>query len=147
MERRHFLKGAGVAVAAALAPSGPLGAATRVVRQGDAALKRVFDAMFADLIARNPTVASALGLDKGANAFQKRRLDTRPTALARAQDLAVRQRQLAELKAIDPRRLSDRSRLNREIVIYDLETHNLAPAKFNIDSVESPYLITQQGGA
>ena len=54
---------------------------------------------------------------------------------------------LAAVRAVPPASLSPAAALNREIVIYDLERSLLAPTRFNLDGVQSPYLISQQDGA
>ena len=149
MDRRFFLglAGATVSLIANAAGARPLRkAAQRIGAQGDAALDRLFDRIFNDSIRRSPTGATSLGLDKGALAGLRSKFDTRPPAIARAQEAAFRRRDLAALRAVDPRRLTPANALNREIVIYDLETGGQA-ARFGIDSVMTPYLITQQGGA
>jgi len=48
---------------------------------------------------------------------------------------------------VPPASLSPGGALNREIVLYDLGTNLTAPAKYDLDSVQSPYLISQQDGA
>ena len=43
--------------------------------------------------------------------------------------------------------LSDAAKLNREVVLYQLETATAAPSRWNINSAQRPYPIFQQGGA
>ncbi len=152
MDRRSFLH-AGSAAALSLpllsggtakalvAPSGKTAAA------GDAALNALFDKMFNEQVRASPTFATSLGLDKGDLADLKSKLDTRPYRAARAEDLARNRRFLAELEAVSPAPLSPAAALNREIVLYDIRTNITAPEKFDLDSVQSPYLISQQDGA
>ncbi len=54
---------------------------------------------------------------------------------------------MSAVRAISPATLSPTAALNREIVIYDLETNLLSWDKFKIDAVQQPYLISQQSGA
>ncbi len=95
----------------------------------------------------SPELASSLGLDKGPNAALKSKFDTDPTSVSRAKNLARNRRAIARLKAVSPATLSDAAKLNREVVIYSLETATMAPARWNIGSPQSPYTITQQDGA
>ena len=115
-------------------------------RQGDAALKAALDAVFQDSILNRPENATSLGLDKGALAVLKTRLD-QETAAERRRRLASDRKMLARVKAFDPAQLSDQARLWREQAIYQLEQRIVAPARFDLDSVQRPYRIFQQGGS
>ncbi len=150
MDRRQFLSTATAAAALPLLASAPKKAWALVqtgASAGDSALNALFDRIFEDRVRRNPGFATSLGLDKGANAHLKSELDVRPAAAARAEDLAIDRRDLAAIQAIDPRTLSSSAQLNRDVVVYQLETATVAPAKFDLDSVVRPYPIFQQGGA
>src|SRR4029453_16509234 len=92
-------------------------------------------------------LASSLGLDKGANAHLKSELDVRPLARARKEDLELNKRNIADIEAVPPSTLSESGKLNRDVVIYQLETGIIPAEKFGIDSVQRPYPIFQQGGA
>jgi uncharacterized protein (DUF885 family) len=151
MDRRSFLYAGGAAAlslpllsgGAAKALVAPAGSATGA---GDAALNALFDKIFNEQVRAFPTFATSLGLDKGDLAYLKSKLDTRPYQAARAEDLARNRRFLAELEAVSPAALSPAAALNREIVLYDIGTNMTAPEKFDLDSVQSPYLISQQDG-
>src|SRR5206468_2936121 len=84
---------------------------------------------------------------KGPNAALKSKFDTDPGPVSRRKDLARNRRAIAELRAISPATLSEPAKLNREVVIYSLETATAAPSRWDIDSAQRPYPITQQGGA
>ena len=146
MDRREFLSLGSVA---ALLPSVPARAASVQAggSAGDAQLNATFDKIFEEQVRASPTFATSLGLDKGANADLKSKLDTRPYRAARAEDLARNKRFIASVEAVPPASLSPAGQLNREIVLYDLGTNLTAPAKYDLDSVQSPYLISQQDGA
>ncbi|MFP5329976.1 MAG: DUF885 domain-containing protein [Alphaproteobacteria bacterium] len=151
MDRRQFLSAGSAAVALPLLSSASPARAWAYVQQrgsgtGDAALNALFDKIFQERVKRYPGFATSLGLDKGENAYLKSKLDVRPIAQARAEDLAVTRRDLAAVKAIDPSALSPSGQLNREVVIYQLETSAVPAARFGIDSVMRPYPIFQQGG-
>ena len=149
MDRRAFLS-TGSAVALGLPLLGAPVAAARPIKAatgGDARINALFEQIFQDQVRRSPELASGLGLDKGANAHLKSELDIRPAAVARTENLARSRRNLAAVRAIAPASLSSASKLNRDVVIYQLETRMIAPAKFGIDSTQRPYPIFQQGGA
>ena len=148
MERREFLWSGG-----ALALSLPFlseqafaQSAAAAATSGDAALNALFDAIFQEQVRSAPTFATQLGLDKGELAYLKSKLDTRPYQQARAEELARNKKFLAQLNAVNPATLSQAGALNREIVIYDIGTNITAPERFDLDSVQSPYLISQQDG-
>ena len=146
MDRRSFLATGATATLLPLANS-PALSALAAPSANDARLNRLFEGIFQDRVRRSPDLASSLGLDKGPNAGLKSRLDTRPAALAREENLQQTKRAIAQLKAVSPSSLSDPAKLNREVVIYSLETQAAAPSRWNIDSAQRPYRIFQQGGA
>ena len=149
MDRRQFLTTSSIAAATALVPV-TVKAATRAAApaaNGDARLNAVFEEIFQDRVKRNPEFATSLGLDKGPLAHLKSELDVRPYAQARKEDLALARKNLAAVKAVPPASLTDAGKLNRDVVVYQLETGIVSAARFNIDSVQRPYPIFQQGGA
>src|SRR5438874_7852386 len=145
MDRRSFLV-TGATVALLPLAEAPAFALTKA-GTGDARLNGLFEDIFQERVRNSPTLASSLGLDKGPNSALKSKLDTRPAPVARSEDLARNRRAIAQLKAISPTTLSDSARLNREVVLYSLETQTVAPARWGIDSAQRPYPISQQGGA
>jgi uncharacterized protein (DUF885 family) len=147
MDRRSFLATSATAALLPLAEMPAIAAAATAPGSGDAKLNALFESIFQDRVRNAPELASSLGLDKGPNAALKSKLDTRTAPAARSEDLARNRRALAELKAIGPATLSEPARLNREVVIYSIETQTNAPARWDIDSAQRPYPIFQQGGA
>lgn len=146
MDRRSFLT---ASATVALLPLGQGPALAAVTKPGskDAQLNELFERIFEERVRVSPQLASSLGLDKGPNASLKAKLETRGAAVVRKEQLARNRRAIAEINAISPASLSDASRLNREVVLYSLETATVAPARWNIDSAQRPYPITQQSGA
>lgn len=145
MDRRTFL---GASATVALLPLTDAPAIAAPSSKGsEAKLNALFDAIFKDRVRRSPTLASSLGLDKGDNAALKSRLDTRSAHVQRQENLERNRGAIAELKAISPASLPDVARLNREVVLYSLETSIVAPSRWGIDSAQRPYPISQQGGA
>src|SRR5690349_7608074 len=147
MDRRSFLATGASLALLPLGEAPALAAVTSKAATGDARLNAAFDDIFKERVANSPTLASSLGLDKGPNAALKSRFDTDPAPVARSKSLARNRRAIARLRAISPATLSDAAKLNREIVLYSLETSIVAPSRWNIDSAQRPYPITQQGGA
>ena len=146
MDRREFLSLGSVAALLPIVPSHAAQAKTGA-GPGDAELNRRFDAIFQEQVQAFPTFATSLGLDKGANAPLKSKLDTRPYEAARAEDLARNRKFITQVTEVAPASLSPAAALNREIVLYDLGTNVTAPSKYDLDSVQRPYLISQQDGA
>ena len=145
MDRRQFVAATGAT--AALASLAPVGAfAQAAAGPGDAALNALFDRIAQEAIANSPEFASQLGFDKGPYAALKGQLSPR-TAAQQAIDLARTERALGLLRATDVAALSSSAKLNREVVIYLLETQTVAAKRFGITGVQRPYRIFQQGGA
>ena len=147
MDRRSFLK-AGSATAAIIPLASPAVAqGSAAGGAGDARLNALFEQIFQERVRRYPELASGLGLDKGANADLKSKLDVRPLGQARKEDLALAKKNIGAIKAVPPASLSEPARLNREVVLYQMETGIVPAERFNIDRVQRPYPIFQQGGA
>jgi uncharacterized protein (DUF885 family) len=146
MDRRTILA---TSATVALLPltEGPVFAAAATSGTDDAKLNALFDDIFQERVRNSPELASSLGLDKGPNAALKSKLDTRPLPVARSEDLARNRRALARLRAVSPATLSEPAKLNREVIVYQIETSTQAPARWDIDSAQRPYPIFQQGGA
>src|SRR4051812_2623692 len=106
MDRRSFLA-TSTAVAILPLADAPVLAAVTKAGSGDAALNARFEAIFQEQVKSSPELATSLGLDKGANAALKSKLETDPAPVARRKDLARNRRALQQLKAISASTLSD----------------------------------------
>ena len=146
MDRRSFLATGATVAFLPLVEAPAIAAVVAKPGSGDAKLNALFEDIFQERVRNSPGLASSLGLDKGPNAALKSKFDTDPTPVSRAKTLARNRRAIARLKAISPATLSDAAKLNREVVIYSLETATAAPSRWNIESAQSPYTITQQDG-
>jgi uncharacterized protein (DUF885 family) len=146
MDRRSFLATSATAALLPLAEAPALAVVTKA-GSGDAKLNAIFDKIFEERVRNSPALASSLGLDKGPNAALKSKFDTDPAPVARRKALARNRRGIAEVTAVSPATLSDDAKLNREVVLYSLDTATVAPSRWDIDSAQRPYSITQQGGA
>ena len=149
MNRRDLLLagaagGAFAAGGAALAqPMGapPADAAT-------AQLYGLFDTFMQERLAANPELATSLGLDKGALAGLRFKLDDN-SAAGIAADKAMTGSQLARLQGVDPARLHGLPRINYEAEIFSLRTQDAANRAFDFGEpgARSPYVLSQLTGA
>ncbi len=147
MDRRTFLA-TGATVALLPLTEGPaLAAIAATPGSGDGKLNQLFEDIFQERVRTSPELATSLGLDKGPLAALKAKLDTDPVQTARQKNLARNRRAIAKLNAVSPASLSDAAKLNREVVLYSLNTATVAPTRWNIGSAQGPYTITQQDGA
>ncbi|GAA4037230.1 DUF885 family protein [Sphingomonas rosea] len=149
MDRRHFLASstAALGLAATAAPAQSARKAAARPGSGDARLNELFEQVFNDRVARSPELATSLGLDKGKLAPLKAQFDTRTAVAQRTEDLRILRAEQSRIQAIPVASLSASSKLNREVVLYQMAQGAKAPAQFGIDSAVRPYPIFQQGGA
>jgi uncharacterized protein (DUF885 family) len=145
MDRRSFLATGATVALLPLTETPVFAAATP--GSNDAKLNALFEDIFQERVRHSPELATSLGLDKGPNADLKSKLSTDPAPVQRKDDLARDRGAIARLNAIAPSTLSEPARLNREVVLYSLETQTAAPSRWNIDSAQRPYPIFQQGGS
>lgn len=143
INRRQFMA-SGSAAALALAAEPVL--AKGKAMGGDARLNAVLDAVFQDGIARSPEAATSLGLDKGKLAHLRGQLSP-ATAAERQADLARDRRWRARVEAVNPAGLTAAGKRNRALALYMMDQRITAPARFELDSVQRPYRVFQQGGA
>ncbi|ODP36133.1 DUF885 domain-containing protein [Sphingomonas turrisvirgatae] len=146
MRRRTFVATVG---AGALTGAFPALAAQATAGADDAKLRAALDRIFADRLADNPEGATALGLDTGANAGLKSRLSGR-SAADDARSLARARRELAEVRAFAPEKLGEAARLDREVVLYQLERSIAASTTFDYGDNGGrfvPYRLSQLSGA
>ena len=146
MDRRSFLA-SGATLAFLPLTESPAFALVAAPGANDAKLNGLFDQIFQRQVRESPGFATSLGLDTGANARLRSTFDMRPPNAQRVANASRDRAALAAVRAISPSTLSPTAALNREIVIYDLETSLLSYDKFRIDSVQQPYLISQQSGS
>lgn len=153
MDRRSFLASASAASVFALIPdalraqTGGAGAgANTATNPADAQLNSLFDKVFAQTLQRSPELATSLGMDKGANAALKHRL-TDQSAAGKASSRAELKQAIAAIRAVDPAPLSTRSKLDREVILYSLESRAIPYDRFKLDGVQRPFTIFQQGGS
>lgn len=112
---------------------------------GDARLNAVFDQVLAETVRESPEFATSLGFDTGRNADLRHKLgDNSYGAIAR--DLARSRKAHAMVSAVDPATLSPQARIDREVVLYNIQSNIVGPEKFGLSSPQGPYPISQQDG-
>ena len=115
----------------------------------DAGLLALLDRIFEEQVDESPERATGLGMDKGARAPLKARLDDR-SAAAKAKRLEDTRRRVAALKTIDRAKLSASSKVDLDVVLYQQQTALVAGERYGFGAVGgrfSPYVISQQTGA
>jgi uncharacterized protein (DUF885 family) len=145
MDRRSFLA-TGATVALLPLTEAPA-FAQAAAGSGDAKLNALFEEIFQERVRTSPSLATSLGLDKGPLAALKSKLETDPAPQQRREDLDRYRKAIAAIRAVQIGSLSDAAKLNREVVLYQLETAVAAPSRWDIDSAQRPYPIFQQGGS
>jgi uncharacterized protein (DUF885 family) len=148
LDRRSFLTSASAASAVALIPEAlrAQAAAPATAAPADAKLNAIFDKVFAQTLQRSPELATSLGMDKGPNARLKHQLSDNSSA-SKARNQAELKQAIAAITAVNPAPLSPSSKLDREVILYSLESRALPQDRFKLDSVQRPFTIFQQGGA
>jgi uncharacterized protein (DUF885 family) len=112
---------------------------------GDARLNAVFDQVLAQTVRASPEFATSLGLDTGVNADLRHKLSD-ISYRAIADDLARNRKARAAVTAVDPASLSAQARIDREVVLYNIDSNILGPERFGLGSPQGPYPISQQDG-
>ena len=143
--RRHLL-----ASATALAATTATGlSAARGAPAGTAAnLNSTFDSIFQDILKLSPETCTSLGLDTGALAAQKSKLDGDGPADRRAQVVHLRNAK-TRLAAIDRKTLGGMDRINYDTVLWDTENSLKGAEAFSYGSVggANPYVLSQLSGS
>jgi uncharacterized protein (DUF885 family) len=143
LDRRAFLATTGVAALAAAAP------AAFAQADENARLRALLDRFFNEQVDESPESATSLGLDEGARAPLKARLDDRSPA-ERARDLDRARARQAALKQIDRAKLSGMAVVDYDVVAYQLgrrtEVGGRFPYGYAFGNLQ-PYVITQRHGA
>ncbi|MDO6414906.1 DUF885 family protein [Sphingomonas sp. BIUV-7] len=143
MDRRQFVKGATASAAVAAFPlraAAPGGA--------DAAFRATLDRFFYGRLEDQPQQATRLGLDSGPRAALKAKLDDASAAGA-AKRLARAKAERAELARFAPANLSPASKLDLEVVTYQLDRAINGATRFPYGDTSgrfAPYVLSQLTG-
>jgi len=149
LNRRSVLL-SGVAGAAVASLNTPLAHAAFMTQSAPAAaqLNKLFDDFMSVNLDRSPEGTTALGLDSGARAAEKSKLDGRSLADIQENKRIVTD-QLKRLKALDPAPLSDMDRINYDVVLFGLQTGDEADRRYEYGGggAGTPYVVSQLTGA
>ncbi|MBS0359734.1 MAG: DUF885 family protein, partial [Proteobacteria bacterium] len=141
LNRRDVLLGSG----ASLALVSAAGAET-TAKGAEAQLNRAFDDFFNQYLDESPELATSLGLDKGARAYEKSRLSKDGLAdVARRKQMNAAD--LGRLRGIDRKALSGMPAVNYDSVLYDLQTSERFYKGFAYGDGNAPYVLSQITGA
>ncbi|MES2498572.1 MAG: DUF885 family protein [Pseudomonadota bacterium] len=146
MDRRQFLGSAGAALLAGMLPR--LAEAAAAGTPADKQLAALVEGLFERQVDDSPEMATGLGLDKGANAARKSRLDSY-TKADQARSLAEDKASLAQLHKLDRAALSPTAQLNYDVVVYMYEQRTKGGSKYQFGSTTGyyvPYAISQLSG-
>ena len=143
LNRRTLLK-SGAAGAAVLA----LGARASAQGSGSAALNALFDTFVNENLDQSPTTVSAIGLDSGARAYQKRLLDEASlAAVAKTEKLVASQR--ARLEAFDRASVGADDQASYDVVHFGLKVQDDDFRRYAYGGAGGagiPYVISQFNG-
>lgn len=149
LNRRDILLSAAAAaalapLAAEAAPASPAPSDPETVRR----LNALYEQFMQQQLARSPQLATRLGLDKGALAAAKSRLDDRSLA-QRERDKAETEARRRALAGIDRGRLQGSDALGYDTIAYVQDTEAAANRRFTYGGtgVGSPYAVNQLEGA
>ena len=146
MDRREFLGSAGLALLASALPR-----VARAAESGNAADKQLaamVEGFFQRQLDDSPEYVTSLGLDKGARAAAKAKLDGY-TKAEQARQLAEDKASLASLRKLDRAALSPGQQLNYDIVVYIFEQVTRGGGKYPYGRSSAyyvPYSICQLSG-
>ncbi|WP_312490140.1 DUF885 family protein, partial [Sphingomonas sp.] len=148
MDRRTFLLSSAATAGATVLPAIPAfaqAASETTPAPGDARLNAVFDQVLAETVRESPEFATSLGFDTGKNADLRHKLGDNSYG-AIAKNLARSRKAQALVRAVDPATLSPQARIDREVVLYNIQSNMIGPEKFGLSSPQGPYPISQQDG-
>jgi len=147
MDRRQFIGSAGLALLAGTLPR-LAQAAIASGNPADKALSALVDRMWETKLDDSPELATNLGLDKGARAAQRSKLDGYSKA-DQAKTLASNKAALAQLRSVNRAALSPTARLNYDVVVYLYEQITKGGSKYPFGSSNGyyvPYAVSQLSG-
>ena len=150
MDRRAFIMSSAATAALSTLPARSAFAQTSAgtaaaPSPGDARLNAAFDQVLRETVRQSPEFATSLGLDTGKDADLRHMLGDNSYA-AIAKGLARNRKAQALVTAVDPASLSPQARIDREVVLYSIQSNMVGPEKFGLSSPQGPYPITQQDG-
>ena len=141
--RRDLLAGAGALAVAANLPS-----LARAGQDPAAQLNGLFDTFVQEILTRSPEFLTALGMDNGARAAAKSKLDDRSPA-ALDQDRVDNASRLKRLQAVDRKALKGMDAINYDTVEFSLAVYDQANQlkAYSGSGSGAPYGLSQLTGA
>ena len=138
--RQLLLSGAAACVSVAARPA--------FARTPGQTLGRLFDSFVSADLDASPEATTSLGLDTGGRARAKAKLDDRTSAFIAKEKHRIGD-QLEQLRAFDPAPLSGMDRINYDVVLFGLQSADVANKRHDHGPVGAgaPYLISQLTGA
>ena len=111
-------------------------------------LSKLFDGFMAETLDASPEFTTSLGLDSGARAYEKSKLDQRSLAEIAA-DKARNTRQLKALEAFDRSSLSGPDQISYDVVMFNLKSEDVANKRYAYGpaGAGAPYILSQLTGA
>jgi uncharacterized protein (DUF885 family) len=111
-------------------------------------LNKIFDSFMVEILDRSPELTTGLGLDTGARAWEKSKLDDRSLA-AIAGDKARNTAQLNTLKAFDRTSLSGTDQINYDVVLFGVQSEEVSNKRYNYGpgGAGAPYIVSQLTGS
>jgi uncharacterized protein (DUF885 family) len=150
MDRRQFMNSAATAAALGLgsAALSPASAGPIENRSGAVKLNKVFDDIYNQYIDNAPTLATSLGLDKGARAPLKSKLGSATVDEDRADHKRLKAN-IKAIKAVGRHNLSGMDRINYDTVLWSLENSLTGYNQFQFGNWGSaqPYVLSQLTGS
>jgi len=142
-----LLAGTAASALALAAPTRALGDTGGSGASPSSALDKLFDKFMAENLDRSPITVTSLGLDTGARAAQKSKIDDSSLA-AIAADKRRTTEQLKELSAFDHTKLTGLDAVNYDVVLYGLKMAEVANSRYDYGpgGAGSPYIISQLTG-
>ena len=140
LSRRTALKSGAAAVVVSALPA--------LAADGNKQLADLFDTFVKENLDQSPLTVSALGLDKGARAYQKSQIDGAGLAdIAKAKALTTSQRK--RLTAFDRSKLSGDDLVSYDVVMFGLVSNDDADKRFNYGpgGAGAPYILSQLTGS
>ena len=147
LDRRATLKSGAAMGLAALLPAAASAAQTAASPEA-ARLDALLERTYQDVIDADPEFATSLGLDVGARSAARSQLtDRSPAGVKRTHDLY--RKALAELKTIDPAKLTGTDRVNYDTFAGPWQNQVDAMNRFAYGTFSwpEPYTLSQLGGA
>jgi uncharacterized protein (DUF885 family) len=146
-DRRAFLATAGAGALATALPAAAqtAGQTAATATKGDPKLAALMDRLVEEQLNRSPRTATNLGLDVGARASLRGRIEDR-SLQAKAAATAADTKALADLRAIDRGKLSPADRVGYDTVEFQL-TERIRQDRFPYGGDYTTYVVSQRSGA